>query len=147
MSALYKPVLDAVADVVAATLTSATVVVRKRPFFSSNHGDAAPLVVVSPDKERLAKMQQNGGAWWDYPVYVTLILAQGGDLEKDSDLSAMLTARADLKTALWRPTLSGVAQVFDADYDPHPAFDLSGLDNLHDVSVQLFTFRTSESRP
>lgn len=148
----YHSVLTACKTTVLAlpvlSVAGATGAVRKRPFFSAEHGDALPFVTFSPEREMVAAQQQSEEVWLDYPVYVVLFLAKNATLQNAAQLQLQLDAREAIRKALWRtptPPL-GIPGLFHAVYDPEPAFDLGGLDELFDVSLQRFTFRVPEQR-
>jgi hypothetical protein len=120
--------------------------IRKRLFFSSDHGDAYPLVCLAPETEQIANETTPNVAWIDYPVLVALFQQVGATLQKESELQWQIDRRDEVRLALWKKGAPGVAAVFDANYEPAPIFDLAGLEKLHDVSVQRFTYRHSGAR-
>lgn len=147
---VYSDILSAVKTKVEGSgvfaSTPIPVSIRKRAFFSASHGDTPPAVMIAPGEERIHSLYMPDGVWVDYPVHVLLVSAEGGALGNATELQYQLDRRQELRALLWKSSLSGVSAVFDCDYDPHPAFDLGGLDKLYDVSVQLFTFRAKETR-
>jgi hypothetical protein len=149
---MYYDILAATASAIENALLDGwslaqTPVVRKRPFFSESHGDAYPKVLVCPSKEEVARLHQPNGVWWDYPVYVVFVQGEAGRVQSSAEIEYHLGLREAIRDALWvaRP-FGDELPVFHTDYDPHPAFDLQGLDKHYDVSVQLFKFRTAETR-
>ena len=138
-----KSALQADPDFAAA---SVTVAVRKRPFFSADHGDSYPFCCLSPTSERVKALQMSNGAWYDHPVRVVVFLAKNAALASETQLQLQLQLREAARSALYRDSLAGVASVRDCDYDPEPAFDLGALAEQHDVSCQQFTFRTDGPR-
>lgn len=127
-------------------LESIGVKIRKRPFFSKEHGDTFPLIVISSLPEKIAKLHMPNGIWWDYPILVTLIQENGATLGSLTEYNWQSNTRQAIRDALYQPSLAGVTSVFDVDYDPHPIVDLGGLDSLFDISLQLFTFRIATTR-
>jgi hypothetical protein len=120
--------------------------VRKRPYFSAEHGDAHPLLTFAPTAE-VVDEQTFESAFIVYPVVVALFLQKGATLQSEEQLRLMTDLRDAARRALWRPyALPGIPAQIDCDYDPEPAFDLGGLDELFDVSLQLFRFKVSDTR-
>jgi hypothetical protein len=121
------------------------VVVRKRPIVTREH-DTFPLVILSPQQEKIHAQQFERGVQIDYPVAVVILPAKTSNPASAAELQALLDRREEARDALWKPYLSGVSTVMDTQYEPSPAFDLGGLDHLFDVSLQLFTFRDQDTR-
>ncbi len=136
-----KTVLDADSD-----LSGVTFAIRKRPFFSREHGDSYPLVTISPAAESYAGGTMKGQVRLRYTVTVCLWNNEAFAVESEANVLSITDRREAIRKALHRGTLSGVTEVIDVDYDPSPALDLSGLDQVSDVSVQQFRFITSEDR-
>lgn len=130
-----------------AGFTGVTIRRQKRPFFSADHGHTLPFCSVVPQAEKPALLVQKvKGILVDYPVLVVLLQTRGATVESEAELDWQTDRRQELMEALWQSTLAGAAQVMDCSYDPHPVFDLGGLDRHFDVSAQLFTFRNSQTR-
>lgn len=127
-------------------LAAPSIAVRKRPHHSTPHGDPLPFFCVSPIAERIVNQQFQNGAWVDYPVIVALFQAKGATVQRPSELQYQLATRESIRKALHKPTPLAVSGLFDSDYDPSPAFEIGGMDNMYDVSLQMFTFRVDEAR-
>ncbi len=147
-----KAILTAVETVVAAIdafamATPAVVVARrKRPFFSKDHGDVLPFVCVCPLKEVDMGWDTEKLVRWGYPVVVAILQQQGATLASATELDWQLDRRANVRDALIADGALGLSQVECFGYDPEPIFDLGGLDRILDVSLQMFTFTTDETR-
>lgn len=147
---LYWDIVAGVETVVGAlsaiTSNSVMVKVQKRPFFSPDHGHTLPFLSLVMTKERKAALQMEGAAWWDHPIHCVLIQTQSATVEDRTAMQLQATLRQALRDALYQTTLSGVATVYDTDYEPDAVLDLGGLDQLFDTSIQLFTFRAATTR-
>lgn len=145
---IYSDILTAVKTVLDADagLDGVTFTIRKRPFFSREHGDSYPLCTISPASEKYAGGTMKGLVRLKYPVTVCLWNAERFAVESEADVLSVTDRREAVRKALHKGDLSGVSAVVDVDYDPSPALLLSGLDNVSDVSVQQFWFTTSEDR-
>jgi hypothetical protein len=118
--------------------------IRKRPYFDPDHDGAPPALIVSPLGEQVQAYAFENVAIIDYPVVVVFFQGQGATLMSEDELELQLNVREAIRKALSVTNLT--AATMDVNYDAAPAFDLEGLDNLYDVSIQLFTYRTKEER-
>lgn len=145
---VYSDILTAVKTVLDADtgLNGVTFAIRKRPFFSLDHGDSYPLCTISPASETYAGGTMKGQVRLKYPVTVALWNDDGFAIESEAAVLSVTDRREAIRKALHRGTLSGVSAVIDVDYDPSPALALAGLDQVADVSLQQFWFTTSEGR-
>ena len=143
--ATHLDILNAVKGTVQGLAVTGTVVVRKQPFWVSEH-DSFPLICLSPEAEQIESLTFENIAFIDYPVVVMHVIRRGSSPESQAEILEQLEFREKVRLALWRPSLAGVDAVMDCNYEPEPPFDMSGLDQTFDVSLQLFTFRTSEAR-
>jgi hypothetical protein len=119
--------------------------IRKRPYFDRDHGDTFPMAVLAPLGEAVADVAFEEVVFLDHPVVLAVMQGQGATLASEAALQAQMAYREAARQALYRTSLPGTP-VMDADYNAAPNFDLEGLDHLCDVSLQLFTFRTKETR-
>lgn len=145
----YWDILSAARTVLAALpgMSGVTFVIRKRLYADPNADrDSLPLGVLAPESEDINGLTFSNQAFVDYPVLFGLFHAGNHAVGDTTTLQSELDKRDAARKALHKPSLSGVATVFDANYDPAPVVDLQGQDNLFDVSVQRFVFRNSEDR-
>lgn len=119
---------------------------RKRAYIDIQRGDVLPMVTISPTKEDVAKLYMPDGIWIDYPVLIVTYQTLGATLESEAELDWMFDRRQELRQALFETSLPGAPSIFDCNYVSHPVFDTGGLDQLFDISAQLFTFRSNETQ-
>jgi hypothetical protein len=143
--ATHLDILNAVQSVLQTVSANASILVRKFPFWIAEY-DTFPMVCISPEAEIINAETFENTVWIDYPVVVMHVATRGSDPENQNQILDQLRFREQARLSLWRPSLAGVSSVFDCSYEPNPPFDLTALENSFDVSLQLFTFRTSEAR-
>jgi hypothetical protein len=141
--ATVKATLEALDSFAGDPTPTIPVVIRKRLFFSAEHGDTYPFCCLARDKDPITALQFNKGAFVDYPIYVVIFQQLGFTIGDLAQQEWQDDRRQEIFSALYKTRLVG----FDVNYDPEPVFDLAGLDKLHDISIQKFTYRVSESRP
>jgi hypothetical protein len=132
MPSTYFNILQAVGVVANSVAGVNLVSVRRRPL-QLDVVDPTPHVIVWPGEgaESLLEMQfgapgQGAHAWWSYPVLVVLITA--GNRVVESGLQAYMNLRENLRNALFRPLLGGIANVFSCQpIDPKAVFDLQAF--------------------
>lgn len=155
LNSVYADILDGVVSRIVAsntsnptettTLGSSDVKLRRRATMVKGV-DPLPFVTVTPEAEKINQYVMPNKAFVDYPVLVT-IFREHNLVPEENNLRWTLYAREKIRLALSNTTLSGANTVFDfVSYDPQPAFDHSGIDAMHDVSAQRFTYRSQESR-
>lgn len=135
---------DALAGV--SGLSGAQVRIRKRPFFSKEHGDAYPMVCVSILPEKILGTFMPAGLRMRYILLVAIFQAVGSTLADPVSYQWQTDRREDFRQALFVPALGGVPGVHDCGYDAGPVYDLGALGNLHDISLQTFSYDVAESR-
>lgn len=123
----------------------ATGAVRARLFCSTGHGDVLPFVCVAGGKEREREAYFGGRVWMEYPVFVGIFTEKGPAVQDAAALALIDSRREEARDALWQVGVVHASQV-DADYDPEPAYDLGGLDQLFAISLQRFDFIVDEAR-
>ena len=137
----FSDILGAVKSALATA--GVPVVVRKRAVFLE--GDKLPLIVVSPGRETVSIETFGGIVNYDYAVNVTMV--QAGNRIHEPDVVAWLDLRENVRNALYRVTLAGVANVFDTMMETSPALEVvSGSVNNYDVSGMTMTYRSLEAR-
>lgn len=145
----FDTICDSVKTVIAAlpNFSGVTCAHRKRLFVSTDHGDTLPFCVVAPGRESIALLYFGNGAHVDYTVNVAIVQAKGATLADATQRQWQQDRREEIRKALYKSGLSGASTVMACvKYEPEPVFDLQGLDQLFDVSVQAFTFRSNETR-
>src|SRR5262249_37373134 len=124
------------------------VVIRDRPFHSTEHGDPLPLVTVSPGKEDdgdyFMTEGAGGGVEFRWPIVVALFQSKDGSVEDPAATQWRIDRRWNAFQACGRTRLTAAPTVMDFRYDPDPHLDLAGLDQVLKVSLQLFTYRSTE---
>lgn len=145
---LYWDCLAGARGVVQALPAMAGLTVAIRPalvYRPDEDGERAAIIAPRADLwESVPEVEFANGAMIDYPVLVAFVVP---NLFSIDQFRWLADAREAARKALWRPSLAGVAEVFDADYEPRPrGGDLAGLGPPMQASVQQFTFRTSEAR-
>lgn len=141
---VYSAILEAVrAAILGSSSLPKSVFVRKRIYRDKDLDGTLPAVYIAPTVERKEGLHFSNSALIDYPVLVAVISQSAHVLINPFE---MLDMRDVIRSLLWRTSLSGAPTVFDCDYNPSPAYDLSGLDATYDVSIQQFVFRSQEDR-
>jgi hypothetical protein len=139
-------ILQAVKALAEGVVAPPAVKVRKTPFHSSEWGDPLPMICLAMGKESVHNEDMKGGVRMLWPVMVAYFQAKNSTLEDPAQLQLQYATREALRLALWRQRLDDAPTVIGCRYDPDPAFDLAGLDAHFDISRQLFTYQSSESR-
>lgn len=128
----------------AVTLAPEQIRVRRRLAFRKGNDDL-PLLVIYPEAERVADYQMNNGVWIDYPVSLALVSEDG--LELETDVTWLLDRREEIRKALHVDTFAAASKVFQVvGYEPMAPYPPGAVDQAFDVSVQRFTYRTTEAR-
>ena len=140
----FGPILTAVKDKLSALsdLTTATFDVRERPYASVDQGDTFPLVVLTRGEEKVVERFMTG-RWVDYTVTVTVFDSYVA-ISSDNAQAYVDTAREAIRLALDVKTPLTSTSLGCVRFDPAPAFDPTGLQQLLAVSAQSFTFRNQE---
>ena len=150
MASQYRLILTAVKDLLESLpeLAGGIVAIRKRPaFIPAIDGGLAgkTLVCVCPTTERLFDGVFSNEDHLDYAVQVAIVLESRLLLHETSTLQ-VLDLREIIRQKLRTHLLTGTTVYDISGYNPSPAFDRSGLDAAHDVSIQEFVYRAAETR-
>jgi hypothetical protein len=148
-SSTYYSILTAVQTQIQ-TIVSNCVVRRRLLYLES---DALPIVYVAPDLPEGESIignnfigpDGNKTATYAYPVWVCYVQAGAPDLS--TGLDVFLNIRQQIKTLLYQPLLSGVAQVWDIEIDPDSTSRFQEfVSKDFDVSAWRITYHTTEVR-
>lgn len=123
-----------------------TVVVRERPFHSAEHGDALPMVCISPEKEKAIGYFMPSGIQIEWPVIVAIFQSKSGAVQNPTAMQDRISYRWGAFQALSPVRNDSVPTQYDSLYDPDPLVDLGALEQNLKVSLQRFSFRTREIR-
>lgn len=116
------------------------VVRRKKPLVSND--DQLPIIIVSPQPEKVYQQDTQGGLIIDYPILVTI--ATKGDELLETNVDQLLDWRESIRQLLYTTHLAGVPPVMDCNIELNPPFDPAYFKQQFDVSSIRFTFRARE---
>lgn len=144
--ATYFDILDAVKAVIVdlPVMSGRAVRIRRWPAPVPLLAELRGMVVAPNEgmEERVAELTFGNRAHLEFDVYCLWL----ADLRHDEeDMEFRDDVRLAVREALWRPSLSGVADVFDCDYNPSPSVPRPPNDNMV-VSGQLFTYKANLRR-
>jgi hypothetical protein len=141
-SRIRRAVKTAVAGLSLPGVDGADVVARKRLRHDPGYEVRRGIIVVALD-EKEERVLFGGKVWMRYGVQIVYV--QDRNI-RDEDADDEDTIREAIRQALYAPSLAGVPEVFDCEYNPTPAFDAASFGDDYLLSGQQFDYLAGEDR-